>query len=698
MLQTPTKRRQRKASDARCQVLPKARIGLVEDGDEFHLFHGRVRYGESTRGWRRALVLQIVRNPNAYPGTKRVRTERQARTIIDEMITRARVLTHALHELYGTPDLGNVRDPVAELVFIVLCRRTRISTARAILEDLRRHFPHWEALIRKANERKLRQLLTRGGFGDNKLHSLKGIIQRLIDDFGSADLSSLYSRSDKDVISYLTSLPGVNLKSAQCVMLYALQRNVFPVDTHTITVLSRLGTLEPLIGPIQNLEHRKAQRLLQHVIPPTLRGPLHVNLVAHGQAVCKRKQPACDACELRKFCAHWRKKTQRHTSRRRRVLVDLFCGAGGLSHGFLRKGYRVALAVDSDPSACRTFALNHPEVPEDRVICANVDTLTHKPNRLRELVGKRTTVDVLTAGLPCQGFSKIGYRTKPHLKDRPKPTEDPRNRLYRSLLRAVDQLQPRSVLVENVPDMRSVGHGHLNILRRLEQNLKKRGYTVQSFGLDAALLGLPQVRHRLFIIAFRGRKKAPDARKWLLRWHKTDEPRTLADALQGLPRLRAGEGAILQATRGPKGRRQLLFHHQARPHNAPDLELFSLLQPGDDARVAYRKGGRRLMRYSISSFHDKYFRLCPDQPCRTIVSHLHKDANSFIHPVEDRGITAREAARVQGFPDDYIFLGSRCDAFIQIGNAVPPPLAEFFASYFDAVRRGRPKRRTEVRS
>ena len=124
----------------------------------------------------------------------------------------------------------------------------------------------------------------------------------------------------------------------------------------------------------------------------------------------------------------------------------------------------------------------------------------------------------------------------------------------------------------------------------------------------------------------------------------------------------------------------ILYNHVARYQNSRDLELFELLQPGEDGRDVLEKHERPdLMRYRKDVFHDKYFRLRPDEPCRTIVAHLCKDGNSFIHPVQTRSISVREAAALQSFPDDYVFTGSRGDQFRQIGNAVPPLVAEGIA-------------------
>ena len=681
------------SSSRRGSTLVPASVPFGNDGDEFHLYHGRIRYGATTRKWRNLLVRNMVANPS--PDQPSINSIADARSCVDEVITATTILTEALHALYETPDLGNIANPLDELMYMLLCRRTRISTAQKLLVSLKKTFPRWEDVTRPGARQILSRILQPGGFVSHKTEGILGVIHQVQADFGRADLSILGEWPDERVLEYLINLPHVDLKSAQCVMLYSLGRSVFPADTHTITVLSRLGTLEPLVGNLKKLEHRLVQRRLVDAVPPRLRGVLHVNLVAHGQAVCGKRNPNCSHCPIKSFCAHWRQQQARRTSRRpdAPVLVDLFCGAGGLTKGFEQRGFKIALAVDSDKSACRTFQLNHPGVPEENIVCGDLEKLVRKRDGLRAHLSPGTRVDVLAAGLPCQGFSKVGYRTKPHLAGRPSVMNDPRNRLFRVLLRAVRQIKPSAVLVENVPEMRSAGRGADNILKRLERGLRTEGYTVQTFELNASDFGVPQTRNRLFVVAVRGVDSLPDIRSWLLKHSGSGETIHLGAAITDLPRLSAGEGSMLQTVSSDNGARKLLFQHEARAHNPLDLELFSLLEPGDDALVAFERGSRRLMRYSTDNFHDKYYRLQPEQPCRTIVSHLQKDANGFIHPHVDRGLTAREAARVQSFGDDYVFLGSRCAQFIQIGNAVPPKVAEAFAAFFKRTLRTRRKKR-----
>ena len=237
------------SSSRRGSTLVPASVPFVNDGDEFHLYHGRIRYGATTRKWRNLLVRNMVANPS--PDQPSINSIADARSCVDEVITATTILTEALHALYETPDLGNVADPLDELVYMLLCRRTRISTAQKLLVSLKKTFPRWEDVTRPGARQILSRILQPGGFVSHKTEGILGVIHQVQADFGRADLSILGEWPDERVLEYLINLPHVDLKSAQCVMLYSLGRSVFPADTHTITVLSRLGTLEPLVGNLK---------------------------------------------------------------------------------------------------------------------------------------------------------------------------------------------------------------------------------------------------------------------------------------------------------------------------------------------------------------------------------------------------------------------------------------------------------------
>jgi len=173
----------------------------------------------------------------------------------------------------------------------------------------------------------------------------------------------------------------------------------------------------------------------------------------------------------------------------------------------------------------------------------------------------------------------------------------------------------------------------------------------------------------------------------------------LGEAVFDLPSRNAGEGAAIdlwpaQAATDPRLRRYLskfgvlrpsrfLFQHTVRYHNPRDLELYAMLRPGEDSIHFLEQHGRTdLMRYRKDVFDDKYARLRADRPCKTIVAHLAKDGNGYVHPTQVRSISLREGARVQSFHDGYVFCGSPSDQWVQLGNAVPPVMAEAVARSF----------------
>src|SRR5262249_9655322 len=153
-----------------------------------------------------------------------------------------------------------------------------------------------------------------------------------------------------------------------------LWRNVFPVDTHMGRTLARLGPYRELRLSLAGLDHKKLQAELADLVPPNLRYSLQVNLVAHGREVCRAARPLCERCELRNFCATYRKRAVQIARDASPTAVDLFCGAGGLSEGFRRAGFRVVTAMDSDPVSIRTYWLNHPEVPDNQIVNRDITT------------------------------------------------------------------------------------------------------------------------------------------------------------------------------------------------------------------------------------------------------------------------------------------------------------------------------------
>jgi DNA (cytosine-5)-methyltransferase 1 len=371
----------------------------------------------------------------------------------------------------------------------------------------------------------------------------------------------------------------------------------------------------------------------------------------------------------------------------------------------------VALALDIDPAALRTYRLNHPEVPDSHVLLHDVREL--EPGGLRRLAGRRG-IDVLVGAPPCQGFSQAGFRSK-ITQTGYSVLADERNYLFEHMVAAALELRPRLFLMENVPGMHSARRENLSFLERAARLLEsKGGYTTAIWRLNASAYGVPQDRVRYFLVASRtGTLPSVPAEEYQDKQRPDFDvdalpPVGLEEAIFDLPQRAAGSAAAVdrwnpgKAAVDPRGRRYLakygllresviLYNHAARYHNTRDLELYALLRPGEDSIHALDRHGRRdLMRYRRDVFDDKYYRLRGDRPSKTIVAHLAKDGNAYIHPSQVRSITVREAARSQSFHDGYAFCGAPSDQWIQVGNAVPPVLAEAIArSFLRVVQKGR---------
>ena len=357
-------------------------------------------------------------------------------------------------------------------------------------------------------------------------------------------------------------------------------------------------------------------------------------------------------------------------SRRRPLAVDLFSGGGGLSLGLEQAGYCVALAVDHDAWAIETHRHN---------IDGNALKLDlGDPERVSDLISmlREIPIDLIAAGPPCQPFSRAGRsKIRSLVQKGVREETDARAQLWKSFIEVVQKTKPTAALMENVPDM-ALGDD-LSTVRDITSNLQSSGYDVHTRLLEAWRFGVPQHRQRFILVALRNGRpfKWPDG---------SNSPVTLRDAIGDLPKLgdttgrsempvRPAESRFQEKARaGMDGNGPLLWDHVTRPVREDDREAFLLMKPG----TRYGDLPARYRRYRSDIFRDKYNRLGWDSLSRSITAHIAKDGYWYIHPGEPRTLTVREAARIQTFPDRFRFAGTRTNAFTQIGNAVPPALAE----------------------
>lgn len=352
--------------------------------------------------------------------------------------------------------------------------------------------------------------------------------------------------------------------------------------------------------------------------------------------------------------------------------IDLFAGAGGLSLGLKEAGFSVIASADHDSTALETHSHNigglawcgSLEDPDDFIL-----QLEH---------WGITSVDLVAGGPPCQPFSRAGTPKIASLVRRgDRRPMDRRTNLWRSFLRVIDHLNPRAVLLENVPDFARKQHG--SSLIELLSALEERNYKTHAALLESWRYGVPQLRERLFVIAIEvGRD---------FQWPtpSVDKP-TLFQAIGDLPVVEGGqreETLPYQENQQSKFARRMrrdlvdaesdrIRDHITRFVREDDAEIFSLMEQGQ----TYKDVPKRLRRYRSDIFTDKYNRLTWDGLSRTITAHIAKDGYWYIHPSQDRTLSIREAARIQTFPDSFRFAGAPTDRYRQIGNAVPPFLAE----------------------
>lgn len=206
-------------------------------------------------------------------------------------------LTSILERTYGTPDLGNLRDPLDEAVYIVITYQTDIERAKTVWRRLRKRFPTWNHVL-KADVRVLERVLTPGGFQSIRARLIRRLLRAVEQRWGELSLSALSQMDVDEAEAELRALPGLDIKGSRCVLLYSLGKAVLPVDSNTFRFMQRYGVVEPNARYRRQSTHNE----LQTIVPASLRHSFHVNVVAHGQRVCVSRNPKCDDCQLAHTC------------------------------------------------------------------------------------------------------------------------------------------------------------------------------------------------------------------------------------------------------------------------------------------------------------------------------------------------------------------------------------------------------------
>lgn len=398
--------------------------------------------------------------------------------------------------------------------------------------------------------------------------------------------------------------------------------------------------------------------------------------------------------ELESYLERRQNRTTEENTHNMRV-IDLFAGAGGFSKGFERAGFDTLIANEIDPMIANTYEKNHPDVlminesienfvqDIDNIIETKLDSMENR-QRAEEIRENFNNINVIIGGPPCQGFSMAGARNR-QANDF---IEDPRNYLFRYYFNVIQRFEPNYFVMENVQGLETMNGGEiLNEIIRLfedENNFRRGRYYLSRKVISADELGVPQVRKRLIII---GSKFEPididNSIERVKQRLNIPERVTLEDAIGDLNYLETGEGEPVQEYRTePNSQYQnerrttdLLYNHVAPRHNEVALDRIKRILPGQNWKDLEESD-------TIKSVHSgAYGRLEWDSQSMTITTRFDTpSAGRVIHPERHRALTPREAARIQSFNDDFIFYGNKTSIGKQIGNAVPPLVAEVLAN------------------
>jgi DNA (cytosine-5)-methyltransferase 1 len=366
--------------------------------------------------------------------------------------------------------------------------------------------------------------------------------------------------------------------------------------------------------------------------------------------------------------------------------ISLFCGAGGCSLGFKQAGYEILYANDKDSAAIRTYKRNFPDA-----VCSNEDINNLNFNQiLKDIEVAPGDLDVLIGGPPCQGFSTAGTRF----------WDDPRNHLLKSYIKALEILRPKWFIMENVEGLLTSNNG--KYVYEAAKAFIEVGYFIRIEKVYSQEYGVPQRRKRVLVVGNRigYNYKMPEATIKVSGQIFRNSDITISHAIDTLPKAANSKDQLLKPILEPardkfdillRGNAVEITDHYCPVIKGIQLERISSLKPGQTMKdlpdhlqhESFRKRANR--RVADGTPTEKrggapsgLKRLIDNEPSLTITGAATRE---LIHPLEDRPLTIREAARIQTFPDDFVFCGTSSQKIQQIGNAIPPMLARIFAEH-----------------
>ena len=373
--------------------------------------------------------------------------------------------------------------------------------------------------------------------------------------------------------------------------------------------------------------------------------------------------------------------------------IDLFCGAGGLSLGFERAGFKCVGAIDISKACINTHKLNFPDC-----VSINTDISKINPGEFSKKIGNKN-IDLIIGGPPCPTFSTIGHAKIKSIKGKNNLNftlfDDDRNFLFKNYFSYIEHFKPNFFIMENVPNFITKYQG--SIFNQTKAKIEKLGYKIlneDNLVFNAADYGVPQTRKRMIIIGTKIKNfnfKLPkiDFFSDDNLFSKKNKYRTVKDAIEDLPKitdnwridecdysifknLNSFQKLMRKKTNG------MVKNNICRMTNDRAKKVFKEMKQGSKYMDLPKKI-RNILPFREDIFADRLKRLVNSKPSWTVIAHIGMDGYMYIHPTETRTLSVREAARLQSFPDDFVFLGTQMETYHQVGNAVPVLLSEAIA-------------------
>jgi DNA (cytosine-5)-methyltransferase 1 len=547
----------------------------------------------------------------------------------------------------------NEKDPYKILISEVLLQKTDAPKVLPVYNKIIQHYPTVEKL-KTAALPDLRNIFKDVGLlyrAERLINICSDIVDRKIP-------------YQKDHLLQLNGL-GEYISSAICC--FAFNKREAIVDTNIIRLLERVFDYHSTKK--RPRDDKALWNFAQSLLPVKKAKDYNYALLDFSSIQCTARKPEHEKCPLKNICHFY---NQSINEKRKLIAIDIFAGAGGLSLGFEKAGFDVIYAIEKDKYAAETYKKNR---RNKRLVIEAKDINEISPREvLQKTRLRKGEVDVIIGGPPCQGFSASNKRTR--------NMDNPRNHLVFRFIEFVQDIKPKWFVMENVGGLDSFDDG--NLKKQLIDMFASIGYSTESFIINAVDFGVPQNRNRIFFIG----NNVGNSMDFVtaITTERINNTITVYDAISDLPSLENGHNISIMKYKDSekklssyqkllrKGMNGKVSNNLVSKSSELAIKRYVNIRQGENLIALAKRRPELASNYTniANCHHWIYLRLSWERPSVTL-NNFRK--NMLIHPTEDRGLSVREAARLQSFPDRYVFYGPLGFQQQQVANAVPPLLS-----------------------